>query len=262
MDDDDELNEIRAKRLIQMKTQAGSPIRETNCQALVRSGTLLSEGKNSSVYKNGSHIIKVISRELADWAKKEIAFYEELSRFPSCHSNVICFVDSQILPDKTYLLFKADPDTVDLHYYITEVGSLTDVDDVRQVFVQLLEGLQYIHSKGIIHRDIKPHNILVSPDFGTVKYLDFGISCKLPLCVTMRSIGTIGYMPPDIATKGKTDGMDYTYSYDRLTDLYSLGKTFRQVTKLSQFDDVIDKMLSFDVTVTIEELLDDVSLIE
>lgn len=249
MDDDGFIDEYRARRLTELKIQARSPVRKTDCRSLIPGSTLLSEGKNSKIYKNGSYIIKEIDPPLFSWARDEIRFYRELSHFPTCHSHVVCFIDSQELPDHIYLLFQADTGTVDLEQFL-RTTKLTLKDDIISLFIQLLNGLKYIHSKGIIHRDIKPSNILISPDFGTVKYLDFGISCKLPDCVAPRMIGTIGYMPPAHAIEHKS-----TFVFDQLSDLFSLGKTFRQITDADLFDELIDDMTSFRSDMTIDDLL-------
>ena len=90
--------------------------------------------------------------------------------------------------------------------------------DVVYITRQLSEGIGYAHSKGYIHRDVKPSNIIVNSE-GTVKIMDFGISKSLydrGTTKTGAKIGTIYYMSPE-----QIKGRDVTH----LTDIYSIGCT-------------------------------------
>lgn len=92
------------------------------------------------------------------------------------------------------------------------------IDPVRtmDVIAQAAEGLQAAHGAGLIHRDIKPGNLLLTPD-GTVKITDFGISHAVDspgVTSTGQVVGTAGYLAPERANgAGATE----------LSDLYSLG---------------------------------------
>lgn len=82
--------------------------------------------------------------------------------------------------------------------------------------VQTLKGLQHAHDKGIVHRDIKPHNIMLLAD-GTLKITDFGIARfarSETRTMTDRAIGSVHYISPEQAQAGKTD---------EKTDIYSVG---------------------------------------
>jgi parallel beta-helix repeat protein len=109
----------------------------------------------------------------------------------------------------------------DLQGYISRMGALPEAR-VLTWADQLLDALAYIHDRGILHRDIKPQNVILRPD-GHVVLVDFGL-VKLwnpndPRTQTIiKSMGTPGYAPPEQydPTRGHTDPR---------SDLYSLGAT-------------------------------------
>ena len=82
--------------------------------------------------------------------------------------------------------------------------------------VQILRALQHAHDKGIVHRDIKPHNIMLLSD-GTIKITDFGIarfSRSTTKTITDKAIGSVHYISPEQASGAFTDAR---------SDIYSLG---------------------------------------
>ena len=94
------------------------------------------------------------------------------------------------------------------------------LDEVVEVLVQILEALSYAHSQGVIHRDIKPQNVLVD-DRGRAKLTDFGVAYRAGdtrLTQTGYAVGTAGYIAPEIL-----DGENPT----ELTDIYAVGATAR-----------------------------------
>ncbi len=89
--------------------------------------------------------------------------------------------------------------------------AITDFSVVAGLLQEILQGLEYAHGKGVIHRDINPHNIIVQ-DGGGVKILDFGFAC--PIGTEDLQMGTIFYTPPEqIAGE----------PMDQRADMYSLG---------------------------------------
>ena len=106
-------------------------------------------------------------------------------------------------------------DGITLKEYIERQGSLRWKDAVYFA-IQILKGLQHAHDKGIVHRDVKPQNIMVLPD-GTIKVTDFGIarfSRSEQRTITDKAIGSVHYISPEQARGEKTD---------EKADIYSVG---------------------------------------
>ncbi|HIO19491.1 MAG TPA: serine/threonine protein kinase, partial [Phycisphaerales bacterium] len=80
------------------------------------------------------------------------------------------------------------------------------------IFLQVAEGLAHMHSRGFVHADIKPNNVLVDED-GNVKIIDLGQACAIGT-VKKRIQGTPGYMAPEQAHRGEIVPK---------TDIYNLG---------------------------------------
>jgi len=98
---------------------------------------------------------------------------------------------------------------------IQEEGAF-DVDRSLDIARQVAEGLAEVHRRGIVHRDIKPQNLMIEPD-GTVKVMDFGIARIADLSALTRSgylVGTPHYISPEQAMG---------HEVDHRSDLYSLG---------------------------------------
>ncbi len=94
---------------------------------------------------------------------------------------------------------------------------------MEEILVQVLSALDYIHSQGIIHSDVKPENILVGADDEGrphARLVDFGISARLGAMTGGRG-GTLAYMAPEL--------FDKTAAIDHRVDLYALGMSFFQV---------------------------------
>ncbi|HTP78808.1 MAG TPA: serine/threonine-protein kinase [Bacteroidota bacterium] len=102
-------------------------------------------------------------------------------------------------------------------------GDDRSVAFARRIAADVLEALSAAHAKGIIHRDIKPGNILLGPD-GTVKVTDFGLATLAQTSTLTREgmvLGTPAYMSPEQIRGEKVD---------ERSDLFSLGATLIEVT--------------------------------
>jgi len=103
---------------------------------------------------------------------------------------------------------------------IIEQGAIPSMDRARRWFTQVAAALEHAHGKGIVHRDVKPDNIIVSADDANALLVDFGIALTADdvkkLTGTHYIIGTPAYMSPEQSNGEKLDGR---------SDLYSLGIT-------------------------------------
>lgn len=106
-------------------------------------------------------------------------------------------------------------DGITLKEYIEQKGPLS-WNDAVYFTLQILRGLQHAHDKGVVHRDIKPQNIMVLPD-GVIKVADFGIARfarSEQETITDKAIGSVHYISPEQARGEKTD---------EKADIYSVG---------------------------------------
>jgi serine/threonine protein kinase/Flp pilus assembly protein TadD len=95
-------------------------------------------------------------------------------------------------------------------------SSIMSVAESLEIAVQVAEGLDEVHKQGIVHRDVKPSNIMVTSD-GVAKLLDFGLSKlvgQARLTLPGTTLGTVAYMSPEMA-RGET--------VDHRADIWSLG---------------------------------------
>lgn len=136
------------------------------------------------------------------------------------HPNIVNIYDVSVKDDLKYIVMEL-VDGVTLKNYILKKGSLS-FHELINITEQILMALEHAHSKGIVHRDIKPQNIMMLKN-GSVKVADFGIA-KLPnaetVTMTDKAIGTVFYISPEQAS-GK--------QIDRRSDIYSLGVTMYEM---------------------------------
>ncbi len=197
----------------------------------------LGTGGMSVVFKatdirDGSPVaIKMLRDDIAD-DKESLQRFMNESKVVSMlsHPNIVSIRSVSFKTEKKYLVMEYI-EGISLRTYMDKRGAL-DFDEFISFSEQILAALEHAHSRGVVHRDIKPQNILVLKD-GFVKVTDFGIA-KLPekdrgKTISDNAIGTVYYISPEQAA-GK--------STDTRSDLYSLGvMMYEMATGELPFDD-------------------------
>lgn len=103
----------------------------------------------------------------------------ELHWAVSAHPNVVRVLNIIDCPDCLYVVLEYCPDS-DLFYNIVVRGRYNGQDElIKRTFLQILEAVDFCHSRRIFHRDLKPENILVTDNGHTVKLADFGLATDL-----------------------------------------------------------------------------------
>lgn len=130
------------------------------------------------------------------------------------HPNIVKVFDVSFGETLQYIVME-NIDGITLKQYIEQQGSLR-WKDALNFAVQILRALQHAHDRGIVHRDVKPQNIMVLAD-GTIKVTDFGIARfarSEQKTITDKAIGSVHYISPEQARGDNTD---------EKSDIYSLG---------------------------------------
>ena len=145
------------------------------------------------------------------------------------HPNIVKVFDVNFGEDLLYIVME-HIEGINLKEYIQHKNGL-DIKETLHIVMQILRALQHAHDKGIIHRDIKPQNILLLPN-GTIKVTDFGIArfnrgdVKTP--EDTSAIGSVRYVSPE-QVRG-----EYT---DARSDVYSMGVVlYEMITGQVPFD--------------------------
>jgi serine/threonine protein kinase len=107
-------------------------------------------------------------------------------------------------------------ETQSLHTFLkSKPNRRLDENIAKDLFKQVVDGIDYLHKRNIVHRDIKLENLMLTAE-NQVKIIDFGFSVKIPKDKTLGVFcGTPSYMSPELATK-----RDY---YGHLADIWALG---------------------------------------
>uniref|UniRef100_A0A0K0DVI1 Protein kinase domain-containing protein n=1 Tax=Strongyloides stercoralis TaxID=6248 RepID=A0A0K0DVI1_STRER len=130
------------------------------------------------------------------------------------HPN-ICNLIEAFSTKSTYLLIFELASKGDLFEAVKKLGRLSE-PTVSSITFQVTSALDYLHSNNIVHRDVKPENILLNSDL-TVKLTDFGLACQIPTNKYLSRIcGTMSYVSPEVIM-GK---------YGVECDMWSLGVVF------------------------------------
>jgi [calcium/calmodulin-dependent protein kinase] kinase len=153
-----------------------------------------------------------------DLIKEEIAIMKKLN-----HVNLVSLVEVLDDPDEDslYMVLEYCKKGVIMKVDLEEDAEPYSEDDCRCWFRDLILGIEYLHAQGVIHRDIKPDNLLLTED-DTLKIVDFGVSEMFERTSAMRiakSAGSPAFMAPELVSSERTDVMGQP------ADIWSMGVT-------------------------------------
>ena len=189
---------------------------------------LIGSGGMANVYKARCHrlnrlvAVKILKSDLADNADFRRRFRDESRAVAQLsHANIVSVYDVSTSGDTEYIVMELI-DGITLKQYMERRGRM-DWRESLHFITQIMRGLSHAHSRGIIHRDIKPQNIMVLRD-GSVKVADFGIAClaNANQTLTQEALGSVHYISPEQARGDRIDARSDIYSagvvlYEMLT---------------------------------------------
>lgn len=182
----------------------------------------LGEGTYATVFKGKSKLtdnlvaLKEIRLEHEEGAPctaiREVSLLKDLK-----HANIVTLHDIVHTPKSLTLVFEYLEK--DLKQYMDDCGGIMSMNNVRLFLFQLLRGLHYCHSRKVLHRDLKPQNLLIN-DKGELKLADFGLARakSVPTKTYSNEVVTLWYRPPDVLL-GSTE-------YSTQIDMWGVGCIF------------------------------------
>lgn len=185
----------------------------------------LGEGTYATVYKGRSKLtenlvaLKEIRLEHEEGAPctaiREVSLLKDLK-----HANVVTLHD--IIHTQSCLTLVFEYLDRDLKQYLDDCGSVINMHNVKLFLFQLLRGLAFCHRHKVLHRDLKPQNLLLSRR-GELKLADFGLARakSIPTKTFSNEVVTLWYRPPDILL-GSTE-------YSTQIDMWGVGCIFSEM---------------------------------
>ncbi len=180
----------------------------------------IGNGGMAYVYKarcnrlNRNVAIKILKEEMSRDAEFRRRFHAESQAVAMLsHPNIVSVYDVSHAENLDYIVMELI-EGISLKQYMEQRGKL-NWREALHFTIQIAKALDHAHSRGIVHRDIKPHNIMVLKD-GSVKVADFGIAqvATVQNTLTQEALGSVHYISPEQA-KGA--------HVDTRSDIYSLG---------------------------------------
>ena len=185
-------------------------------------------GGMANVYKAKCHrlnrlvAIKILKNDFVQSDEFRRRFNAESQAIAQLsHPNIVSVYDVSRGGDIEYIVLELI-DGITLKQYMEKRGQL-NWREALHFITQIMRGLSHAHSRGIIHRDIKPQNVMVLRD-GSVRVTDFGIACleNSAQTLTQEALGSVHYISPEQARGDRTDPRSDVYSagvvlYEMLT---------------------------------------------
>ncbi len=181
---------------------------------------MIGSGGMAVVYKARCHrlnrlvAIKILKDEFSQDEEFRRRFHAEGEAVAMLsHPNIVQVYDVSSSDAANFIVMELI-DGISLKQYMEKKGVL-NWKETLHFSMQICKGLEHAHSRGIVHRDIKPHNVMVLKN-GSVKVMDFGIARVMNKSntLTKEALGSVHYISPEQAKGGHTDNR---------SDLYSLG---------------------------------------
>ncbi len=158
--------------------------------------------------------VKILREDLAEDAELRRRFHEESQAVAMLsHPNIVAVYDVSRSSDVEYIVMELI-DGITLKQYMQKKGNKLNWREALHFTTQIVKALGHAHSRGIIHRDIKPHNIMVLRD-GSVKVADFGIARVASgghSTLTQEALGSVHYISPEQARGSHIDARSDLYS--------------------------------------------------
>lgn len=185
-------------------------------EELVGVGGMANVYKGIDLKNQKTIAVKILREEFVDNAELVHRFKNESKAISILdHPNIVKVFDVSVT-DKLQFIVMEYIDGITLKEYMKRRGSPLTWKEVIHFSEQILDALDHAHRKGVVHRDIKPQNIMLLAD-GTVKIMDFGIarfSGAESQLTSHKAIGSVHYISPEQAKGDVTDAK---------ADIYSMG---------------------------------------
>ena len=185
-------------------------------ESLIGVGGMANVYRGQDTQTGNAVAVKVLKEEFLDNEELVRRFKNESKAISILdHPNIVKVYDVSVSDKMQYIVMEYI-DGITLKEYLKQRGGALTWKETVHFATQILGALEHAHSKGIVHRDVKPQNIMLLAN-GSIKMMDFGIarfSRAQSQTVSDKAIGSVHYISPEQAKGDHTDGR---------TDIYSVG---------------------------------------